>query len=609
MADNYYDKKIEEENSKLTKYGKLVDIAFDYLEAKNSHKQKSLESAWEKVRAAKSPKERTSRFNTFLKVLHEDKAFRSRRVSTTEVENKIADRFKYLTKIMDYSMTYDYASEISYKALEVIEQYAREYISAVRQIESLKAQKEEAAKRKVEDERKEREDLEETPSYRTGRSTYTPSYEEPKREDKVNVKVGSEVIYHEYDSFEEKQKKAIDYLVKKIEESKTHGYMYLSYDEERMLEKVLGEGKYLTVTDMLESGLSIQAIYNNFKKYNKESKIPFKNPSYTPSLEDLYKVASEITNHLPDELMRPSYALNPEGKYELQLRNLSKMSASLEMYDVMYNIYLTYFNKLKNEEKEKIKDKFRNNKIFDYYKDKFKIDDFEILSTSKLKIFVNEEVRDKMMQNYLNYLNDNPDNVRAITRACTYMTVQEMVSTYYAIKSKYNTYSTVYPGPDEERQRERHNKNLTDLQLNFALAILNKKNLGELTTVERNRQLEIIVKEDLHEEVKFALGETKETHEEVNEVTEEKTEGKTEVAEDGLYHYRAGDHESKTVNRAVAARYNAQHRFFGMSKLQQTMARMSGKWNRFNELWNRALRATGEEQEQIADELDSMFRR
>ena len=77
------------------------------------------------------------------------------------------------------------------------------------------------------------------------------------------------------------------------------------------------------------------------------------------------------------------------------------------------------------------------------------------------------------------------------------------------------------------------------------------------------------------------------------------------------YSYTAGTEQKKTNNHALAARYDAQHRFFGMSKTKQALAKMTGQWKKFNKLWNKAtdIDLSPEEQEEIAGKLDSMFKR
>lgn len=75
------------------------------------------------------------------------------------------------------------------------------------------------------------------------------------------------------------------------------------------------------------------------------------------------------------------------------------------------------------------------------------------------------------------------------------------------------------------------------------------------------------------------------------------------------YGYTAGGQTMETKSKALAARYDAQHRFFAMSKLKQTMAKMNGQYKKFQQLWNKAANQLNEQQqEQVSEELNKLFR-
>lgn len=62
-------------------------------------------------------------------------------------------------------------------------------------------------------------------------------------------------------------------------------------------------------------------------------------------------------------------------------------------------------------------------------------------------------------------------------------------------------------------------------------------------------------------------------------------------------------------NVAIKARKEAQHRFFGMNKFQQTVAKITGKHKKFKKLWYKAADYLSEEQKkEVAEELGKMFR-
>ncbi len=74
------------------------------------------------------------------------------------------------------------------------------------------------------------------------------------------------------------------------------------------------------------------------------------------------------------------------------------------------------------------------------------------------------------------------------------------------------------------------------------------------------------------------------------------------------YKFTAAGKEDVTKNPAIAARYNAQQRLFGMSKVKQTLMRISGQKRKFERLWTKAGTIDKEQQEKIANELNKMFR-
>ena len=74
------------------------------------------------------------------------------------------------------------------------------------------------------------------------------------------------------------------------------------------------------------------------------------------------------------------------------------------------------------------------------------------------------------------------------------------------------------------------------------------------------------------------------------------------------YDYTSAGEELSTENPAIAARYNAQQRLFGMGKLRRTLVKAMGQEKKFKKLWKKASTPNAEEQQQVADELNRMFR-
>ena len=74
------------------------------------------------------------------------------------------------------------------------------------------------------------------------------------------------------------------------------------------------------------------------------------------------------------------------------------------------------------------------------------------------------------------------------------------------------------------------------------------------------------------------------------------------------YKYTVGNKEEITTNPAIAARYNAQHRLFGMNKLQRAIKTLTGQKKKFEKLWHNADTIDEKTQEQVAAKLNKMFR-
>ncbi len=611
MSDSYYDETIEKEKRKINVLVRVIDVAMDYLEPKNKRKQNIIHSAWTKVKYAENAKERNARLATFLHVLNEKDAFKEKATTSHEISQTLRNRLRGTNIELDYNEFSTYGYEISGQVKLAIAKFAREYVDAVNHIDSLRRQKESQNKR--EQERQHQEELEtfkeqskasSTPKYDDVYASVT-SYESDSNKN-INVLVNGQVIFHNYDEFEVREKKAIEYLERKIAttRARSYGKFFLTTEEEKMLNRVLGEGKSLRVGSLLEEGLSMRDVLFRLQQYERDSKIPFKKTVYRPNLGDVLMVASSVYLYLPDELFTPLSNSDDQAKFETRLRNISGMSKGLETYEKIYAMYLNYFNGLPDEEKNKIKTSFMTEGAYEYYKKQFNITSFEIVSPSKLKVLVNSKIKDKMLESFSMYMSSYHYN--DLLRAVTYMSIEEVASLYSAIKAIHITYSPIDYTRDVDSQIAGQEWLIRELLNNFVKVILVKMNLGNLSNEEKNKKVEYIVKEILHENISLEISGPQEENTPVEEDTKE---DKTVKSSDGMYHYVAGGKEQKTTNKAMAARYNAQNRFFGMSKLEQTAARMSGKWGKFKQMWEQAATMDKEKQDEVAQKLDLMFRR
>lgn len=85
--------------------------------------------------------------------------------------------------------------------------------------------------------------------------------------------------------------------------------------------------------------------------------------------------------------------------------------------------------------------------------------------------------------------------------------------------------------------------------------------------------------------------------------TEEEREKALKESRIPKYKYISGGQMQTTTNPVLAARYNAQKRFFGMNKLQQVLAMITSQKKKYNHLWNLAGYVSKEQQEEVADEM------
>ena len=93
-----------------------------------------------------------------------------------------------------------------------------------------------------------------------------------------------------------------------------------------------------------------------------------------------------------------------------------------------------------------------------------------------------------------------------------------------------------------------------------------------------------------------------------SERRERQREASFRESQKAKYEHTAAGEGLSTENPAIAARYNAQQRLFGMGKLRRTLVKAMGQEKKFKKLWKKAVTPNAEEQQQVADELNRMFR-
>jgi hypothetical protein len=390
-----------------------------------------------------------------------------------------------------------------------------------------------------------------------------------------------------------------------------------------MLQALFGGDKYENyaaiskVEELIENGYSVEAILNKFNLYKRTHLIPFKNPD-PPTLEDLLDMALIIYKDLPKELVTLRPASSEKSIFLERLTKQVGVMDYLEKYEQAYTLYMKYYNKLSDEEKQRLKDNFNKKPHAKY--EKLNIKEFEVLRPEELKRLVNYKVTDLMKENYHIYGNTETIDVHSrLRKATSFMTMEQIATTYHQLrgeKDKYVSYSTM---TEEEIKYRR--EWFTTLQRNFAHLLIQKLSKEQKQDKTVDQQLYLVCKEYLKEEPRFPL-DLKKTLEEEHKAIEDLFGSKKALSEatgatvsddaDAVFDYGVEHTESieAATNTAVAAGYNAMNRFFGMKKVEQTIQRITGKWAKFERAWQRAQQAKSQEEiTELTDELNGMFRR
>ncbi len=120
-----------------------------------------------------------------------------------------------------------------------------------------------------------------------------------------------------------------------------------------------------------------------------------------------------------------------------------------------------------------------------------------------------------------------------------------------------------------------------------------------------------LINDDLYFDSKKAitvLNKILRLQEEIRRAEMQKASGTKDEPLGKMYEYTQAGEKQTTPNHAIAARYNAQHRFFKMTKFKQTMSRLNGQYKKFEKLWNEAAYTTNStKNEEVAKKLDNLF--
>lgn len=532
------------------------------------------------------------KISALLNALDEAKLSKKQRVATN-----IQEKVQKLGRISCYDSSYDIFIELTEKASkqrvqsqsDLLEQYSskitqnptqamnnaiKEYISSKKRIEFLEERKKNPPKKSIKQE--------ET------KVTKQPTYN---HEQKISHP------YEPTDSIATRQYKTANYLIDKytrLATDKSSFWTKISLDskDQKIIRDLFGDderyGYYYVslVEDIISNGYTIESTFQKFKEFEKQSKIPFQKPNVTPKLEDLLLMAECIVTQLPIELTTLRAEPDSKNAFFQNIVNKSELMNSLDKYNKAFEVYKKYFQKLSPEEQAAIKQKFEVNSI-SRFSHSLNIEKFEILHPIQLRDLVNNKVIEKMTENNLYYgANNNFNRTKAIKKATTFMDREKTVQAYKAIKFKHERTLIYYTM--NENDVKYHQQYFATIQENFAVALANKLTDEEKKNKTDEELLLYVCETILKEKPLFTIAKKKDEIEATPE--------------------NIG--ESTTTNAAIAARYNAQRRFFGLSKMLQTTNRIRGTWAKFERLWREAAQVTDEKEiQQVADELNQMFRR
>lgn len=274
------------------------------------------------------------------------------------------------------------------------------------------------------------------------------------------------------------------------------------------------------------------------------------------------------------------------------LMNRVKASKFMNQYEKAYNSFMERYNKLSKEDKDKIASYFEQN-ISVRYKQMFGIQKFKIVSPNELKNVLNSEVVFKCGEKSFEYVSPTQsiEKEELLKRRTTLMDEKEIVSFYKHLRSKEADrfdfdFRYALKNESEERQEQysvNYGKSVANLQsdiCNIIASRIGKYSLGSLKGDEKEdaRKRSILVykvcKEYLSEKPLFDVS-------------------------------TLGVIPDSTVSLVdtVDIKKDAEKRFYGMSKVQKTLAKM-GTWRRYQELMQK------DELKQVElHELSEMYRK
>lgn len=544
---------IKRQRKEVVKFLILFNIAESNIKCKNNRQRKNLDNLYIKLSRAQDIAEKKKiqrKINNALKDIEKSKTFNS-----SAIEKEIENRFKRNDIKIEYGEAFTLASRIANDPIDCARGYLESYIINSVELEQLLRREKELKKPEIKTQNQPRS----TTTYSTPevRTTYTTRTSTPEKK--------PELYSSKYLTDEEKQKEVNENVIKKLEDPKT-AMIGLTYEQKQEIrDAYTGYGTY-SFADVVAEAFEMNRLSN---KYSNEKGL-FKKDQFR-SRNSVYELMDLAVACYHSQIQ---YLLNNDGfgndiKTQLNSRSLMrklKMGSSIEIYTQAYNNYIKQYNALPREEQEKIKNAIKA-QLSGTYEEIFHINDNNprLVTPEELKMAINNKIIDSIRkwgpinsQNQVEYYSK-------LSTATRLMSVDQLVSLYNILKhQQYN--NNLYSQNEEEIRRiqESRNDSLKCLQDCFASLIARKINV--------NKQQEMT-----------------EEQSKINEMN------KIAVCKDyfgeeplfNLYYVKANqvkEGSAKTRGEFTDEIEHARQRFYGMNKLQRTIARVTGAYAKLNRL-------------------------
>lgn len=558
----YNEEKIANEKKQAVKHHLLFKIALENIKYKNNRQQKNLENLASKLSAAKTYEEKKNIYHKITKALSQlDSNNLTSKQTMSIIRDTIEKRFSINHIDADYLELSNYAMKIYENPIEVAKNESYLNISCYQIIESYQKEIEETKKIKITSEETEKV----IPEY----SQYDYSHSSIKTETTSFPTVAPEVKVSQTSQID-----AIEDIMKIIENN-TQGQTYqdgLTYKQREALTNAFGQEFYYFSTGAINDAVRM----NQIKERISNQKIFYKDSQFKTSrtIEDLINLAIDCYEVQTFELLNPK-GLGKDIDTQLNFKKLmNKLNAknALVIYKKAYEKFINTYKILNQSEKEQLENIIKQT-INPKYKEIFSIQDSyeRIITPEELKEAINKKISEEILNwqmidihNYSSYYS----NLKYATRL---MSTDEIVKLYKNIQKQYLEFSNRPRIKDNENLIAEYKKSLEELQVCFCEVIKDKigYQTAEITAGISEEEKERIIKKIELDNATVCL-----------DYLEEKPLFLS--PDTNIYEIKKG--EAKKRGELKTATDAAYQRFYGMNKLQQTLAKATGAYAKLQQL-------------------------